>query len=212
MNKTVNLLVISLLMASLLLYAPNIQRAVATGSHDVAIKNVTIDCSVTWNGAPSRINVTVVNNGIYSETVNVTIYANNKTIGEFDGIALASGTSKTINMQWDGRFQGSNSSQIGAYVISAFVHPVENETNTADNTFVAGTIKVTIPGDVNGDGKINILDLILVSSQMGRSFPPSGMTLPVPWRTDVNNDGKVDIVDLAMEALFMMLYNTPQTA
>lgn len=207
MNRAISVFVVSSLLASLLFFAPGIQVAQAFGDHDVGIRNVTMDCSVTWYGAASRINVTVVNNGFYGETVNVTIYTNSSAIGEFDGISLASGSSVVATMLWDGRFPGSDSSLIGAYVISVFVHPVENEANTADNTIVAGTMKVVRAGDVNGDDKVNILDLILVTVRMGKSVPPPGVALPMPWRIDLDNNGKVDILDVGLVALFIYFYN-----
>ena len=48
-------------------------------------------------------------------------------------------------------------------------------------------------GDVNGDGVISILDMVLVVRQIGQSVPPSS---PV----DLNGDGMVDILDLIVVA------------
>ena len=48
-------------------------------------------------------------------------------------------------------------------------------------------------GDVNRDGVVNILDLILVARQLGKSVPPDS---PV----DINGDGVVNIFDLTLVA------------
>ena len=50
--------------------------------------------------------------------------------------------------------------------------------------------------DVNEDGQINILDLILVGQDMGKAQPTS-------TRTDVNGDGKRNISDLILIALHL---------
>ena len=55
---------------------------------------------------------------------------------------------------------------------------------------------ITVPGDVNEDGKVNIVDLAIVALQYGR--PPPPITDP---RADVNRDGKVNIVDIVKVAL-----------
>ncbi len=48
-------------------------------------------------------------------------------------------------------------------------------------------------GDVNGDGDIDIFDLILVARQFGESVPANS-------DVDINGDGMVDIFDLALVA------------
>ena len=55
-----------------------------------------------------------------------------------------------------------------------------------------------IAGDANGDGVVNILDLVLVASQLGESIDPTDET-----DTDVNDDGVVSILDLVFIANIM---------
>ena len=47
--------------------------------------------------------------------------------------------------------------------------------------------------DVNGDGKVNILDLVLVSQNIGKPISANA-------QADVNNDGTVNILDLVLVA------------
>ena len=53
----------------------------------------------------------------------------------------------------------------------------------------------TITGDVNGDGVVNILDLVLVASHFGKSIDPTQIPNP-----DVNGDSVVNILDLVFIA------------
>ena len=66
--------------------------------------------------------------------------------------------------------------------------------------FLAGSSAqdAKIAGDANGDGVVNILDLVLVASQLGESIDPAGET-----NTDVNDDGVVSILDLVFIANIM---------
>jgi hypothetical protein len=49
-------------------------------------------------------------------------------------------------------------------------------------------LKSQNPADVNGDGKVNILDLVQVANGFGKSAP------------DLNGDGVVNILDLVLVA------------
>ena len=57
---------------------------------------------------------------------------------------------------------------------------------------------VEVMGDANGDGIVNILDLVLVASQVGKSSDPTQAS-----NLDVNGDGTVDILDLVLVAKIM---------
>jgi hypothetical protein len=59
------------------------------------------------------------------------------------------------------------------------------------------TISITVkkidnPWDVNRDGSVNILDLLIVSKYFGKSV------FPTDYNPDVNKDGKVDINDFEL--------------
>ncbi len=65
--------------------------------------------------------------------------------------------------------------------------------------FTSGSAQdAQIAGDANGDGIVNILDLVLVASQLGENIDPTGET-----NTDVNDDGVVSILDLVFIANIM---------
>jgi hypothetical protein len=61
---------------------------------------------------------------------------------------------------------------------------------------VSGVNVTLIPGDVNGDNKINITDLGMLADAFGTTSTSAKYNLAA----DLNNDGKVDIVDLGILA------------
>jgi hypothetical protein len=50
-----------------------------------------------------------------------------------------------------------------------------------------------IPGDVTGDGAVNVDDLVMVIVNWGKCPPP-----PATCSADVNDDGAVDVDDLVV--------------
>lgn len=73
---------------------------------------------------------------------------------------------------------------------------VAGEVDTADNVYVNGTISmIWWVLDLNGDGRINILDIFILAGAFGQDhgFHPF-------W--DFNRDGKVDIREIAYVAKF----------
>jgi len=69
----------------------------------------------------------------------------------------------------------------------------------ADQTFLFSSgavsrldLTVSVPWDVNGDGCINLSDLVLIGQSWGNTGPPH-------WtRADVNSDGVVNLSDLVL--------------
>jgi hypothetical protein len=89
----------------------------------------------------------------------------------------------------------------GNYTISAYVLPVPDEADTADN-YLAVSVYVGIPGDVTGDRKVDLKDVYAVgkaygSIRFGGQYlhqPPRGCC-PHSLNCDINDDGKVDLKD-----------------
>jgi nitrous oxidase accessory protein NosD len=111
---------------------------ISIGPIDIAVTNVTSFKTVVGQGYSVSINVTVTNQGNYSETFNVTAYANTTVIDTRTDITLTSGNPTTITFTWD-----TTGFAKGNYTISAYAWPVPGETDTTDNTYVDGTIQIT---------------------------------------------------------------------
>jgi hypothetical protein len=157
---------------------------------DVAIANVALTKTIVGQGLPTEINVTVANFGNNDEDFNVTTYADATFIAKQE-ITLTVGNSTTISFGWS-----TAGFAYGNYTIKVIADTVPGETNTADNTFVAGSIIVTIPGDLNGDLKVTLSDLVILANAYG-SKPGD-----IKWNpnSDINGNGKVDLADLVTMA------------
>jgi len=154
--------------------------------HDVAIINVTALKNVVGQGYCLYTSVTVANQGDYSEAFNITVYANQTNIATLENVTLTSGNSTSVISLWN-----TTEFACGNYTLSAYVSLVPGETNNADNNLTGGTVYVGIPGDLNADGKVNILDAILLSNAFGASPGSSNWNA----NADINGDGVVNILD-----------------
>jgi len=153
--------------------------------HNVAVISVVPSKTVVGQGYSCSITVYGVNRGEYSENFNVTVYANTTAI-QTETLTLTSQSFTTLTFTWN-----TSGFAYGNYTISAYAPPVEGETSTADNTLVDGCVFVTIPGDINGDQRVNVLDAILIANSFN-SKPGDANWNP---NADVNCDDKVNILD-----------------
>jgi len=158
--------------------------------HNVAITDV-LSKTVVCQNCSAQIDVAFTNEGNYAETSNVTVYANTTVIATFTDINLARKESTTLTFNWDTTGFAKES-----YIIWAYVDPVANETETADNTYIGSGITISMQGDVNADSIVDIFDIVIVALEFGHPPPPI-----VDLRADVNKDGLVDIFDIVVVAL-----------
>jgi parallel beta-helix repeat protein len=161
---------------------------VAAVADDVAIASITPSKNVVGQGFLLNITVTAANHGDFTETFNITLYTNTTCIAT-QSISLASKDFTTLTFTWN-----TTGFALGNYTISAYAWPVSGETDTADNTFVNGAVKVAITGDINGDGHVNILDAIL----LGNAFDSKPGEPAWSPNADINGDGYVNILDAIM--------------
>jgi len=122
--------------------------------HDIAVASVVPSPTEVRVGENVTINVIVKNEGNFSETFNVSVYADldtavigdELTVGTKEGVALTNGTSTTLVFTWD-----TTGVSEGKYTMSAKVPPVtgEREAEKADNTHIDGTVIVQGSGISN---------------------------------------------------------------
>jgi PKD repeat protein len=185
-----------------------ISNAYVTGSYlttspdhlinDVAVTNITVytiyDRMYVYQGMRANITVTIENTGDFPENANVTLYYNmtaNKIVGT-QNITILAGESETLLFVW-------NTANVPCcytdYSLTAVV-AIPVDYTLADNTLSDGKVRVKIMGDINGDGRVDITDVAMVSASFGSYIgPPPHLR----WNLacDLDGDGKVDIIDHA---------------
>jgi hypothetical protein len=137
------------------------------------------------------VNVTAANQGNFSASFNVTLYYDTNEIATQTVTNLAPATSTVLTFLW-------NLTQVpkGNYTISAYAPPIAGENNVDNNRLVDGWLRKTITGDLNGDGKVNIIDVTIVARAFqARPGDPS-------WspNADMDDNGVINIVDVTKVA------------
>jgi hypothetical protein len=164
-----------------------------TSQHDVAVADVMLSKNIIGQGYSLNVNVTAADQGMYTETFKVTVYANGTIIAS-QNITLSSGSAGTITFTWN-----TTGFAKGKYTIKAYAWPVPNEANVTNNSFVDGTVQVAKKGDLTGDGSVDVLDLIIVAEALG-THPGDPKWNP---NADVNSDGVVNVLDLILVAKYL---------
>ncbi len=157
--------------------------------HDVAVPNMRVSRGFAYAGVsvkPIQVNVTVSNLGSTAETFTVTAKANTLIIGTRTVGPLAAGEVAVVTFDWD-----TNTLPVGNYTLTGQASTVSGEVNTGNNNFSDGIFHVKKAGDVDGDGDVDLDDLISVYLHQ---FTQSSVH-------DINNDGAVDLDDLIITFL-----------
>jgi len=156
-------------------------------AHDIAIISIFPSDYVVYLGSVVTINITIENQGASAETFNLTLFAN-ETVIIVEEVSLNAGEIITFSFQW----QTSECQMNKNYTISAQADILEGEVDIEDNSFVDGTIWVKMPGDIDGNGKVDYKDLFTLAAAYGTKVGDDGFDASC----DFNNDGKVDYKDL----------------
>jgi hypothetical protein len=162
----------------------------AISEHDVAAMNVTPAKTLVGQGFSTGVNVIVANKGLSTEILNVTLHANSANIATqtftLTGIKAADFTF-TLNTTGLG---------YGVYKLKAYASPVANESRIQDNTYVDGQVTVTTPGDLNGDFKVSLSDLVVLADAYGSKPSDAKGNL----NADVDGNNVVGLSDLVILA------------
>jgi hypothetical protein len=165
---------------------------VTGGAHDVTVLSVTTsrDGCKPMMTVPDNmfvnVNITVANIGNSIESFDLILYANTTAVDTTSVSNLAVGTQTTVSFKWN-----TTGWTHGNYTISGYAVPVPGETSTTDNTLISGIIRVVIPGNINGDGIVDIFDAILLANAFNSS-PGNPKWSP---NADLMTNDAIDIFD-----------------
>jgi hypothetical protein len=155
--------------------------------HNIAVTDVIASSSIVYQKEIVTIQVTVENQGDYSESFNVSCYANSVLVG-FQPVSLTSRGSVNLAFPWN-----TSGFARGNYVIKAVASVVSGESYLTDNTRNDGTVQVKLLGDINNNGIVDVFDTFA----LGKAF---GSTPGQPnWNeeADLNGDNVVNTSDLS---------------
>jgi parallel beta-helix repeat protein len=152
--------------------------------HNIGITRFTKSKTVVGQSFPLRLNLTIQNFGMYNETFGLTIYAN-ATILNRQTLDLRTRLSINVYFTWN-----TTGFTKATYTLSVSADTLAGETESSDNIFCC-TIIVSIPGDINGNGVVNILDAI----NLGNSFLATSGSSSWNPNADINDDNAINILD-----------------
>jgi hypothetical protein len=162
----------------------------SVADHDVAVTNVAPFSTRSYQGWPNTVQVSVKNFGQNVETFTVTIYYNSTPVETKTVSSLAPNTTTILTFSWN-----TSELSFGYYSLWAKASQVQDEEDLTDNTCLAGTIWLTIPGDVNGDKGIDIRDAAVLSAHWYPGEDGPFGPLNYDSNIDINGDSLIDIVD-----------------
>jgi len=154
--------------------------------HYIAVTSINPGKTVIGQGYSTSIRTIVKNYGTHTETFNTTAYLGTTKL-QTQRVTLQSGVSTTLNFTWN-----TAGFSYGNYTVSANVTLGPSEANAWIGPLIYGIVKVTIPGDINGDGVVNAKDASLLATNWLKSIPP-GLA-----NADINGDGIVNARDLSI--------------
>jgi hypothetical protein len=158
---------------------------------DVGVISLSASPTAFYKGQSTNITSTVTNGGNSSESFVLNIYYNSTPLTTVNITSLAPSTNATITVTWN-----TTAITPDYYELSAQIPPLPYETHISDNNITDGIVFVKIPGDINGDGVVNVYDASLAFAAFGSS-PRAPNWNPA---ADLNGDGTVDIYDMIILA------------
>ena len=161
-----------------------VDGVVAVTVHDIAVISVTASPALVAVGQSVTIQVTVRNEGNYTESFSVTARSDNSIIGEANVFNLARGASRTLSFPWN--TAGVNS---GLYTISATASTISGETDITDNNLSDGkvAVKETIAVSISTDPTtLTLGDSVTINGSITPTH--AGASVTIWYRRSGEND------------------------
>jgi hypothetical protein len=159
-----------------------------SSGHDICVCSVALSRTFDRAGFSWLIDMKTRNLGSFAEIFNITVTVNSTKLEVFSNVSLASGDIAAFTLVWN-----TTSFPKGDYALKVSISTLPDEINTTDNT-VSNWVFVTIPGDVDGDLNVTILDVVeitsIYASKQGDPLFNSN--------ADINCDGKITILDIVI--------------
>jgi hypothetical protein len=170
----------------------------------LGIQRIAVGSQLVRSGWSDWINVTVANYGDIGETGLLTLSLNstrNSVAIEQKSASYTAGNITTFRYNWT-TTTNLSFTQWGRYNVTATLKPAIPETagNSGDSSWSGGLLRISPPGDIDGNGKVDIIDASNIGIAFG-SNPNSPNWNPY---ADVDRDGNgiIDILDAATLALY----------
>jgi len=160
---------------------------------DVAVVNVVPSRKWVYQGRLVNITVTVENKGMINETFQVRTLYDSNVIESVTIQELPPGNETAFTVVWN----TENVSACYNYTISAEAETVPYEFNLTDNTYINGFVKIRFLGDANGDDKVDMIDLYVVTQAFG-SYPDHPRWNP---DADMDQNNLIDMRDLYLTSI-----------
>jgi len=154
-----------------------------TPNHDITVLEVEPSATSVYEGNIVNVTVTVKNKGLNTESFNVTAFYNNSIIETHTVSNLTPSNTITLKFTWN-----TSETPLGNYTIKAQASSLLNEYNTTDNTFIDGTIKIKILGDINGDDEVDWFDFGIFAAAYGSSVGDPNYNVQCDFNLDVDVD------------------------
>lgn len=171
-------------------------------THNIAILDAKVSCLKVKIGEPLEVNCTIKNYGSVEENVVISYNRNSSNIWTapryLEPAILHSENITVVAGSYFNHIYSWNTSNDVPGLYSIFIHAnlVPDELEASDNTRLVNTVIIISPADVDANGEINIIDLLITSKAYG-STPE---TLNWNEEVDINKDGIINIMDLFLIA------------
>jgi hypothetical protein len=160
--------------------------------HCVTVISVLASKNIIGQGFSCGLKVCVADNGQYTESFGITAYANDTLIGAKQVNDLSASCQMFQGYVWN-----TAGMTYANFTVRVCVEAVAGQTDVSGINFTLGTLRVTIPGDINGDFKVSVQDLTLLANAY-RTTPGSPKWNP---NADIDGDGVVGLLDLTILAV-----------